>query len=230
MAPTRPSKLSKPSNKAQKSSTPSKSKSKISRPPPKQQKTRPNLHNPSALKSKSKPKAKSKKTEASTDPATTTKAKPIKKRNYTDKQLNLPVLNAIVPANAAPSAPQNLNARGKKRKIFVDDAEGMATIMSIVQAEKEGDVEGKVQRMRKLEEIRANRVKEVEKKEGAGRGKEREEVVKELKMRDREKGKKKRAKFMLNGNGKAAEKAPLEGTGREATPAKKRKRVAFADV
>lgn len=141
-----------------------------------------------------------------------------------------------MPANASATAPANLTSRGKKRKIFVDDAEGMATIMSLVQAEKEGDVEGKVQRMRRLEEIRENRIREAEKKEGSGRNqgegrgkaKEREDVVRELKRRDREKGRRKQRMKGTVGDGAETLKAPVEGAAQ--APGKKKKKVAFAEV
>lgn len=93
-----------------------------------------------------------------------------KKPTYTDAQLNLPVLNSIVPANAKTT--HKAGGTGKKKnKVYVDDAESMMTIMAIVNAEKDGELEGKVQKERQMEEIREARRKEAEKKELARRGK-----------------------------------------------------------
>lgn len=93
-----------------------------------------------------------------------------KKPTYTDAQLNLPVLNSIVPANAKTT--HKAGGTGKKKnKTYVDDAESMMTIMAIVNAEKDGELEGKVQKERQMEEIREARRKEAEKKELARRGK-----------------------------------------------------------
>lgn len=93
-----------------------------------------------------------------------------KKPTYTDAQLNLPVLNSIVPANAKTT--HKAGGTGKKKnKVYVDDAESMMTIMAIVNAEKDGELEGKVQKERQMEEIREARRKEAEKKELARKGK-----------------------------------------------------------
>lgn len=87
-----------------------------------------------------------------------------KKPEYTEKQLNLPVLNSIVPANA--KTVQKAGGSGKKRnKVYVDDTESMMTILAIVSAEKEGQIESKVAKERQMEEIREARRKEAEKKE-----------------------------------------------------------------
>ena len=83
---------------------------------------------------------------------------------YTEKQLNLPVLNSIVPANAK-TAHKAGGTGKKKNKVFVDDTESMMTILAMVNAEKEGQIESKVAKERQMEEIRAARMKEAEKKE-----------------------------------------------------------------
>ena len=58
--------------------------------------------------------------------------------------------------------------RGKKKgKVFVDDAESMMTILALVNAEKEGQIESKMVRARQMEEIREARRKEQEKREMA---------------------------------------------------------------
>lgn len=93
-----------------------------------------------------------------------------KKPTYTDAQLNLPVMNSIVPANAKTT--HKAGGTGKKKnKVYVDDPESMMTIMAIVNAEKDGELEGKVQKERQMEEIREARRKEAEKKELARKGK-----------------------------------------------------------
>ena len=128
--------------KARKSATagPSTLKSKTpKRPPPKQVKTKPGVHSQTA------------------------NVKPSKRREqtYTDKELNLPALNMITPAGVQ-------KPRGKKKgKIFVDDRESMMTILAMVNAEKEGQIESKMIKARQMEEIREARRKEMEKrKEG----------------------------------------------------------------
>ncbi|CAH0029069.1 unnamed protein product [Clonostachys rhizophaga] len=82
-----------------------------------------------------------------------------KKKVYTAEELNIPKLNMITPVGV-------VKPRGKKKgKIFVDDKEGMNTILSLVQAEKEGQIESKMIKARQLEEIREARRVEAEKKE-----------------------------------------------------------------
>lgn len=62
--------------------------------------------------------------------------------------------------------------RGKKKgKVFVDDAESMMTILAIVSAEKEGQIESKMVKARQMEEIREARKKEQEKREEARKDK-----------------------------------------------------------
>ncbi|CAI6086046.1 unnamed protein product [Clonostachys chloroleuca] len=82
-----------------------------------------------------------------------------KKKVYTAEELNIPKLNMITPVGV-------VKPKGKKKgKIFVDDKEGMNTILSLVQAEKEGQIESKMIKARQLEEIREARRAEAEKKE-----------------------------------------------------------------
>lgn len=79
-----------------------------------------------------------------------------KKRVYTEKELGIPALNMITPIGVE-------KPRGKKKgKVFVDDAESMMTIMAMVNAEKEGQIESKMMRARQMEEIREARKKEQE--------------------------------------------------------------------
>ncbi|KKY21975.1 putative 66s preribosome component loc1 [Phaeomoniella chlamydospora] len=116
------------------SSKPSTSSKKAgSRPPPKEVKKRPGVHAAGIEKKKRK-----------------------KERVYTDKELGLPALNMITPAGVQ-------KPRGKKKgKIFVDDQESMMTILAMVNAEKEGQIESKVMKARQLEEIREAKRKEAE--------------------------------------------------------------------
>lgn len=88
--------------------------------------------------------------------STDTKTK--KKRVYTEKELNIPQLNGIVPAGIAKPKGQ------KKGKVFVDDPESMMAIMSVVNAEKEGHIESKIQKARQWEEVREAKRKEMEKR------------------------------------------------------------------
>ncbi|KAI5291470.1 60S ribosomal subunit assembly/export protein [Ascosphaera aggregata] len=79
-----------------------------------------------------------------------------KKREYTEKELNLPSLNQITPVGVT-------KPRGKKKgKIYVDDQESMMTILAMVNAEKEGQIESKMMKARQMEEIREARRKEAE--------------------------------------------------------------------
>lgn len=79
-----------------------------------------------------------------------------KKRVYTEKELDIPLLNGIVPAGIAKPKGQ------KKGKTFVDDPASMMAIMSVVHAEKEGHLESKIMRARQLEEIREAKRKEAD--------------------------------------------------------------------
>ncbi|KAL8957099.1 MAG: hypothetical protein Q9193_005540 [Seirophora villosa] len=90
------------------------------------------------------PPPKQQKTKSSTGP-------PKKKRRvYTEKELGLPKLNTITPV--AVELP-----KGKKK-----GKESMMTILAIVNASKEGQIESKMIKSRQLEEIREARRKEAE--------------------------------------------------------------------
>lgn len=77
---------------------------------------------------------------------------------YKESELKVPHLNGIRPAGV-----EKLPNK-KKGKKFVDDGDGMRTIMAMVMAEKEGDVESKMMRARQLEEVREARRVEMEKR------------------------------------------------------------------
>ncbi|KAL8654011.1 MAG: hypothetical protein Q9226_003598 [Calogaya cf. arnoldii] len=79
-----------------------------------------------------------------------------KRRVYTEKELGLPKLNTITPVGV------DLPKGKKKGKIFVDDQESMMTILAIVNASKEGQIESKMMKSRQMEEIREARRKEAE--------------------------------------------------------------------
>ncbi|KAF1952005.1 hypothetical protein CC80DRAFT_495639 [Byssothecium circinans] len=101
-----------------------------------------------------------------------------KRRKYTEKELDIPALNGIVPAGIAKPKGQ------KKGKVFVDDAQSMMAIMSVVNAEKDRNVESKIMRARQLEEVREAKRVEAEK-----RGEE-----KKAKFEETKKGLKKKRK------------------------------------
>ncbi|OAL37769.1 hypothetical protein AYO20_02946 [Fonsecaea nubica] len=175
-------------------------KSKITkRPPPKQVKTKPGVHSQTS--------------------AQATKPSKRKQKTYSDKDLDLPALNMITPVSA-PENPTNHSRRGgtgkKKNKIYIDDEESMRTILAMVNAEKEGQIESKLMKARQMEEIREARRKEMEKRKESKR-EELEGVKNGLK-----KGKKKRKS---HDGGMVARDDP-EGNG-EGKP-KTKKRVSFA--
>lgn len=79
-----------------------------------------------------------------------------KKRIYTEKELGIPALNMITPAGVQ-------KPKGKKKgKVFVDDQESMMTILAMVNADKEGQIESKMMKARQMEEIRQARQAEME--------------------------------------------------------------------
>ncbi|KAI1391022.1 uncharacterized protein F4822DRAFT_170352 [Hypoxylon trugodes] len=82
-----------------------------------------------------------------------------KKKVYTEKELGIPELNMVTPIGVT-------KPKGKKKgKVFVDDKESMSTILAMVQADKEGEIESKMIKARQMEEIREARRVEAEKKE-----------------------------------------------------------------
>jgi len=82
-----------------------------------------------------------------------------KRRVYTEKELDIPQLNMITPIGVE-------KPKGKKKgKVFVDDRESMMTILAIVNADKEGQIESKMMKARQMEEIREARKAEAEKRQ-----------------------------------------------------------------
>lgn len=97
-------------------------------------------------------------------PAATSDARK-KRRQYSEKELNIPKLNMITPAGVQ-------KPKGKKKgKVFVDDQESMMTILAMVHADKEGQIESKMMRARQMEDIREARQKEQEKRQTEKKGK-----------------------------------------------------------
>ncbi|KAI0877036.1 hypothetical protein GGS24DRAFT_498292 [Hypoxylon argillaceum] len=134
-----------------------------------------------------------------------------KKKIYTEKELGIPQLNMITPVGVT-------KPKGKKKgKIFVDDKESMSTILAIVQAEKEGQIESKMIKARQMEEVREARRNEAEKKET-----ERKARLDETK--DSLRKKRKRNKTPGDGDKDDISDAVSVGTNVKS----KKKRVAFA--
>ncbi|MCJ1285181.1 60S ribosomal subunit assembly/export protein [Xylographa opegraphella] len=131
-----------------------------------------------------------------------------KRKVYTDKELGLPTLNMITPVGV--EAP-----KGKKRgKVFVDDAESMMTILAMVNADKEGQIESKMMKSRQMEEIREARKAEAEKREQMRKGKLEEKKDSMKKKRTRKSGEE-------DGEMIKSDRS------REVKPFKARKRVSF---
>ncbi|KAJ5166353.1 uncharacterized protein N7482_005134 [Penicillium canariense] len=136
-----------------------------------------------------------------------------KKRVYTEAELDLPKLNTITPVGV-------VKPKGKKKgKTFVDDQEGMMTILAMVNAEKEGQIESKMMKARQLEEIR-----EAKKAEAEARMAERKSKLDAVKdsIRNKKKGK--------GGNDKAETASPASSKSANGSkPARgTRKSVSFA--
>ncbi|KAK2004507.1 60S ribosomal subunit assembly/export protein loc-1 [Colletotrichum falcatum] len=136
-----------------------------------------------------------------------------KKKVYTEEELDIPKLNMVTPVGVA-------KPKGKKKgKVFVDDRESMTTILAMVQAEKEGQIESKMMKARQMEEIREARRVEAEKKE-----EERKSKLEETKESLRKK--RKRATTGRPENEENVNNIAISGS-RAAKP-KKRKSVSFA--
>ncbi|KAL8734507.1 MAG: hypothetical protein Q9166_001407 [cf. Caloplaca sp. 2 TL-2023] len=133
-----------------------------------------------------------------------------KKKVYTEKELGLSKLNTITPVGV------DLPKGKKKGKIFVDDQESMMTILAIVNANKEGQIESKMMKSRQMEEIREARRKEAEARQ--------EQRISRLEERKDSLRRKRKHKFDSN----AAMSAP-EDQERRSQPSKSgKKRVSFA--
>ncbi|KAM0559766.1 hypothetical protein ACHAPJ_004290 [Fusarium lateritium] len=134
-----------------------------------------------------------------------------KKKKYTDEQLGIPTLNTVTPVGV-------VKPRGKKKgKVFADDQESMSTIMALVQAEKDGQIESKMIKQRQMEEIREARKAEAEKKDEARKSK----------LEDTKDSLRKRRKRKSAGDEEEDIKE-FASTGTKAAKAKGKKRVSFA--
>ncbi|KAL0943920.1 60S ribosomal subunit assembly/export protein loc-1 [Colletotrichum truncatum] len=134
-----------------------------------------------------------------------------KKKVYTEAELDIPKLNTIVPAGVQ-------KPKGKKKgKVFVDDRESMNTILAIVQAEKEGQIESKMIKARQMEQIREARRIEAEKKE----------EEKKSKLEDTKDALRKKRKRNANADNENNIN-DVAITGSKATKPKKKKSVSFA--
>ncbi|KAI1853680.1 hypothetical protein JX266_001664 [Neoarthrinium moseri] len=137
-----------------------------------------------------------------------------KKKTYTAEELGIPKLNMITPVGVE-------KPKGKKKgKVFVDDRESMNTILALVQADKEGEIESKMIKARQMEEIREARRVETEKKE-----QERKARLDETKESLRKKRKRTKADGAPDADEAAVRDAMTAGS-KAAKP--KKKRVAFA--
>jgi 60S ribosomal subunit assembly/export protein LOC1 len=148
-----------------------------------------------------------------------------KKKVYTAEQLGIPELNGIRPEGV--TKPPNM----KKGKNFVDDNEGMAAIMAMVMAEKDGNIESKMLKARHLEELREAKKAEAEKR--AQSKKEtfegRMESIKNDESRKKKRGGSKDAEDAPESR-KAMKNGHFKGFGNDAPPLDKkpsRKRVSF---
>ncbi|KAI0848648.1 60S ribosomal subunit assembly/export protein loc-1 [Daldinia vernicosa] len=136
-----------------------------------------------------------------------------KKRVYSEKELGIPELNMVTPVGVT-------KPKGKKKgKVFVDDKESMNTILAMVQADKDGEIESKMIKARQMEEIREARRIEAEKKEEEKKAKL-DETKESLRR------KRKRTK-QSNENDDDARIKEVASAGTKATKPKK-KRVSFA--
>ncbi|KID87594.1 60S ribosomal subunit assembly/export protein LOC1 [Metarhizium guizhouense ARSEF 977] len=132
-----------------------------------------------------------------------------KKKVYTEAELGIPTLNMVTPVGV-------VKPKGKKKgKVFVDDEESMGTIMAMVQAEKNGEIESKMIKARQMEEIRESRKLEAEKKE----------QEKKSKLEDAKDSLRKKRKRKSGGEEEDSVKT-LTSAGSKAT--KSKKKVAFA--
>ncbi|PSR94332.1 hypothetical protein BD289DRAFT_472549 [Coniella lustricola] len=138
-----------------------------------------------------------------------------KKKVYSEKELGIPELNMVTPVGVE-------KPKGKKKgKVFVDDRESMTTILSMVQAEKEGQIESKMMKARHMEAIREARKAETEKKEA-----ERQAELDATKDSLRKKRKRPTKPSDDEADERTMKRAELEGT--KATKPSKKKKVAFA--
>lgn len=179
------------------------------------------------------------------------KKKKKKQRVYTDKELGIPELNMITPVGVAKPRGKKkgkvfvddrvrvkspldhfLSISSHSSQTFLFDPhltlnlshlqESMTTILALVQAEKEGQIESKMMRARQMEEIREARRVEAEAKEAERKAKL-EDTKDALRRKRKRSGKGAEQRDELEETAKA-----LAATGTKAAKAKGKKRVSFA--
>ncbi|TVY48019.1 60S ribosomal subunit assembly/export protein [Lachnellula occidentalis] len=133
-----------------------------------------------------------------------------KRRIYTEKELDIPQLNMITPVGVE-------KPKGKKKgKVFVDDRESMMTILAMVNADKEGQIESKMMKARHMEELRDARKAEAERKM----------EVRKSKLDDTKEGLRKKRK---RSTGAVGEEESVKSEAAAGTkPLKRKKSVSFA--
>ncbi|RDW70187.1 60S ribosomal subunit assembly export protein loc-1 [Coleophoma crateriformis] len=135
-----------------------------------------------------------------------------KRRVYTEKELNIPALNMITPIGVE-------KPKGKKKgKIFVDDRESMMTILAIVNADKEGQIESKMMKARQMEEIREARKADAEKRQ----------ELRKAKLDETKEGMRKKRKRASMGDGEKKENVRSEAASGTKPLKLKKKTVSFA--
>ncbi|KAI7782098.1 60s ribosomal subunit assembly export protein loc-1 [Diaporthe eres] len=142
-----------------------------------------------------------------------------KKKVYSEKELDIPELNMVTPIGVE-------KPKGKKKgKVFVDDRESMNTILSMVQAEKDGQIESKMMKARHMEAIREARKQEAEKK--AAERKERLDETKESLRKKRKRPERGSAEDDDKAAARSMRNVELQGT--KAAKPKNKKRVSFIE-
>ncbi|KAH8821554.1 60S ribosomal subunit assembly/export protein loc1 [Xylogone sp. PMI_703] len=135
-----------------------------------------------------------------------------KRRVYTEKELDIPALNMITPIGVE-------KPKGKKKgKVFVDDTETMMTLLAMVNADKQSQIESKMMKARQMEELREARKAEAEKRQ----------ELRKKKLEETKEGIRKKRKRSSHGGEEERENVRSEAaTGTKAAKSK-RKSVSFA--
>ncbi|KAK3327545.1 60S ribosomal subunit assembly export protein loc-1 [Cercophora scortea] len=164
------------------------------------------------LKSKKNPNPRVQTTNVKGRPKIAELLKKKKQRVYSAKELGIQDLNMVTPIGV-------VKPKGKKKgKVFVDDRESMTTILAIVEAQKNGQIESKMIKARQMEEIREARRLEAEAKDA-----ERKEKFDETKDSMRNK----RKRYVKPEESDHVDVKDFVASGTNAVMAKK-KRVSFA--
>ncbi|KAF8865961.1 hypothetical protein BDZ45DRAFT_711040 [Acephala macrosclerotiorum] len=135
-----------------------------------------------------------------------------KRRVYTEKELGIPALNMITPIGVE-------KPKGKKKgKVFVDDRESMLTILAMVNADKDGQIESKMMKARQMEEIREARKAEAEKRQ----------EIRKAKLDETKEGMRKKRKRPAGADEEKETTRSESTAGTKPLKLKKRKSVSFA--